>query len=207
MIDPTSQIEWEFNQDSQTYAIVFLPVERKLALLPAILLGERPTVLVPEGTKYNLISFTYREAVIKHIETVTEAESLYRDMVSLNTANMFFAYVNNIFIDSEIRASLGASENLGSQGMIQEFVDFLAQITNELYKNQTEEIFLLEELKMFIGSLLQAANAYTVAYPVMSYATRAVRRFQELHFQQPEKKPLVEVFSDDTLSFIDNLKF
>lgn len=209
MIDPTSQIEWEFKQDPQTYAIVYLttPTDRRLALLPAILLGERPTVLSQEGVKYNVIAFTYRESVIKHIHTVTEAEALFRDMVSLNVANMFFAYVNNIFVDSEMRASLGASENLASQGMIQEFVDFLAFIANEIYKSGTEEMFLLEELKIFVGSLLQAANAYAIVYPVMNYTTQAVKRFKELYYQQSDKQPLIEVFSDDTLSFIDNLNF
>lgn len=209
MIDPTSQIEWEFKQDPQTYAIVYLttPTERRLALLPAILLGERPTVLSQEGVKYNVIAFTYRESVVKHIHTVTEAEALFRDMVSLNVANMFFAYVNNIFVDSEMRASLGASENPGVSGMMQEFIDFLAFITNIIFKSGVDEMFLLDELKTLIGTLLQAAQAYNVAYSVMVCANQAIKRFQELYYQQSEKQQKTDMFAEDTLDFIENLNF
>lgn len=205
MIDPTDVLEsWEFKQDPAVYAIVYLKAERKVAIAPAILLGERPTILIPDDIKHDVIAFTVREAVIKHMDTITQAETMFREMVSLNIANMFFAYVNNIFLDDQMRAVLGSSSNLGLQGMTQEFVDFLAALTNKLYLSGTEEMFLAEELKIFIGTLLQAAQGHAVMYSVMTYAVPAIKRFRELYYQQP-KQVAVEVLADDTLSFIGGL--
>ena len=85
MIDPSEKLEqWEFKQDPSIYAIVFLKSDRKIAIVPSILLGERPTILIPENIKFDIIAFSYREAVIKHIDTITEAESMFREMAGMN---------------------------------------------------------------------------------------------------------------------------
>ncbi|RTL00169.1 MAG: hypothetical protein EKK57_07930 [Proteobacteria bacterium] len=208
MIDITQKLpDFEFKQDSQVYAIVSL--DGTLTILPTLIVGNVTTVLLPkkyQGRQVPIIAYSYRSAVIKLFPTSTEAEAAFRDMAALNMSNMFYCYANNVFIEEDIRASLNGEENSGIAGIRQEFIDFLAAVVNEMYKSGTSPLFLLDELKMFVGYLLQYAEAQHLIYMVMAYTTPAVKRFNELYLNAP---PVEEVptdnLSDETLDFINGL--
>lgn len=208
MIDITQKLpNYEFKQDPQVYAIVSL--DGVLTIVPALVVGNAMAVILPkqfQGKNVPIISFTYRSVVIKRFPTSTEAESAYRDMAALNISNMFYCYVNNVFIEENIRTSLNGEENTGAAGIKQEFIDFLAAIVNELYKSGTSQLFLLDELKIVVGYLLQYAEAQHLIFAVMAHTVTAVKRFNEIYLNAPEFEPVtVDDFSDDTLQFIEGL--
>lgn len=208
MIDITQKLsEFEFKQDPQVYAIVSL--DTGLTIVPALIVGNVTTVLLPlkfQNKQVPIVAFSYRSAVIKLFPTATESEAAYRDMAALNVSNMFYCYVNNVFIEENIRMSLNGEENTGVAGIKQEFIDFLAAVVNEMYKSGTSPLFLLDELKMFVGYLLQYAEAQHLIYLVMSYTTPAVKRFNELYLNAPPVEPVSsDNLSDETLDFINGL--
>lgn len=208
MIDITQKLpDFEFKQDSQVYAVVSL--DEKLTIVPALIVGNATTILLPkkyQGKQVPIIAYSYRSAVIKLFPTSTEAEAAFRDMAALNMSNMFYCYVNNIFIEENIRISLNGDENTGSAGIRQEFIDFLAAAANEMYKSGTSTLFLLDELKMFVGYLLQYAEAHHLLYMVMAFTSPAIKRFNEVYLNALAVEPaLPDNLSDDTLDFIKGL--
>lgn len=208
MIDITQKLpEFEFKQDPQVYAIVSLT--GVLTIVPALIVGNVTTILLPKkylGNQVPIIAYSYRSAVIKLFPTATEAESSYRDMAALNMSNMFYCYVNNVFIEENIRISLNGDENTGVDGIRQEFTNFLAAVVNEMHKSGTSPLFLLDELKMFVGYLLQYAEAQHLIYMVMAYTTPAIKRFNELYLNAPPVEQIsTDNLSDETLDFINGL--
>lgn len=192
-----------FTQKPSVYALT--ECENDVVAFPVILLGGKSNVIAPPELNYTILGYLYGEAT-KHFKKHFEAEKMFLETANSNMANMFYCYINNIFVEDEIRHGCSVPQNSASKGMLQEFIDFMAAVVNEIQKENIQDYFLVDNVKSVVVTLLQTADAPDFIYPVLSHVPNIITRYHELYRNQ-EKSDSFGDFSigDKDSDFFESL--
>lgn len=183
-----------FTQKPAVYALT--ECENDVVALPVILLSNKPNVIAPPELNYTILGYVYGEATW-HFKKNFEAEKLFFETANSNMANMFYCYVNNIFVEDEIRHGCVVSPNSASKGMLQDFIDFMAAVTNEIQKENIQDYFLVDNVKSVVVTLLQTADAPDFIYPILTHIPTIISRYHELYRNQEKSNTLGDFSVED----------
>jgi hypothetical protein len=199
----------EFKQPAQVFAII--EIDNKAYSVPAIIYNNfRLYFTTDKNMAPQIKALTHRELLTKNFPIYPKSEAAFLETANLNVANMLLCHVNNLFVGEALRESLNGGENTNILGMRQEFIDFLAVLCREIYKSGTPIFMVSDELKQFVGSLINQAGGTEILYDIMPYTAEGVKRFASLYLEieVSEKTSDEEEFpeyDDESMNFLGNI--